>query len=173
MRRTVIWTIDVLVYWSVYASLGLNYHTFGWTLSQSQSGRIIANNRFASRCKSSLFNNRSRKGTASPAAVILQITLKQKAVGDRNESHSHYNDVTMSAIASQIISPGIVYSTVYSGADQRKHQSSAGLAFVRRIHRGTVNSPHKRPVMRKMFPFDDVIIGSDETCPFYNHNFQV
>ena len=53
--------------------------------------------------------------------------------------------------------PTIVYSTVYSGADQRKHQSSASLAFVRRIHRWPVNSPHKEPVTRKMFPFDDVI----------------
>ena len=49
-------------------------------------------------------------------------------------------------------------STVYSDADQRKHQSSASLAFVRGIHRGPVNSPHKWPVTRKMFPFDDVIM---------------
>ena len=54
--------------------------------------------------------------------------------------------------------PHIVFSTVYSGADQRKHQSSASLAFVRGIHRGPVNSPHKWPVTRKMFPFDDVIM---------------
>ena len=64
----------------------------------------------------------------------------------------------MSPMASQITSPGIVCSTVYSGADQRKHQSSASLAFVRGIHRGSGNSPHKWPVTRKMFPFDDVII---------------
>ena len=64
----------------------------------------------------------------------------------------------MSAIASQITSLMIVYSFVYSDADQRKHQSSASLAFVRGIHRGPVNSPHKWPVTRKMFPFDDVIM---------------
>ena len=52
----------------------------------------------------------------------------------------------------------IVYSTVYSGADQRKHQSSASLAFVREIHRWLVNSPHKGPVTWKMFSFDDVIM---------------
>ena len=63
-------------------------------------------------------------------------------------------------MASQITSLTIVYSTVYSGADQRKHQSSASLAFVRGIHRLPVNSPHKWPVTRKMFPLDDVII-----CP--------
>ena len=67
------------------------------------------------------------------------------------EAIEHYTDVTMSPMASQITSPGIVYSTVYWGADQRKHQSSASLAFVRRIHRGPVNSPHKRPVTRKCF----------------------
>ena len=54
----------------------------------------------------------------------------------------HYDDVTMSAMASQITSLTIVYSTVYSGPDQRKHQSSPSLAFVRGIHRGPVNSPH-------------------------------
>ena len=70
----------------------------------------------------------------------------------------HYNDVIMSLTASQITSLMIVYSTVYSDADQRKHQSSALLAFVRGIHRGPVNSPHKGPVTRKMFPFDDVIM---------------
>ena len=70
----------------------------------------------------------------------------------------HYNDVIMGAIASQITSPTIVYSAVYSDANQRKHQSSASLAFVQGIHRGPVNSPHKWPVTRKIFPFDDVIM---------------
>ena len=44
---------------------------------------------------------------------------------------SHYNDVTIDAIASQITGLTVVYSTVYSDADQRKHQSSASLDFVR------------------------------------------
>ena len=70
----------------------------------------------------------------------------------------HYGDVIMDAIASQITSLTIVYSIVYSDAYQRKHQSSASLAFVRGIYRGPVNSPHKWPVTRKMFPFDDVIM---------------
>ena len=64
----------------------------------------------------------------------------------------------MGGIASQIASLTIVHSTVYSDADQRKHQSSASLAYVRGIHWGPVNSPHKWPVTRKMFPFDDVIM---------------
>ena len=66
----------------------------------------------------------------------------------------------MSSLASQITSLTIVYSTVYSRVDQRKHQSFASLAFVWGIHRGPVNSPHKGPVTRKMFPFDDVIMIS-------------
>ena len=61
----------------------------------------------------------------------------------------HYCDVIMGAISSQITSLTIVYSTVYSDADQRKHQSS--LTLVRGIHRWPVNSPHKWPVTGKGF----------------------
>ena len=64
----------------------------------------------------------------------------------------------MTMLASQITSLMVVYSILYSGVNQRKHQSSASLAFVREIHRGPVNFPHKWPVTRKMFPFDDVIM---------------
>ena len=70
----------------------------------------------------------------------------------------HYDDVIMTMLASQITSLTVVYSIVYSGVDQSKHQSSASLAFVQEIHRGPVNFPHKWPVTRKMFPFDDVIM---------------
>ena len=55
------------------------------------------------------------------------------------------------AIASQITGVPIVYSTICSGANQRKHQSSASLAFVRRIHRWPVNYPHKWPITWKRF----------------------
>ena len=72
----------------------------------------------------------------------------------------HYCDVIMGAMAYQITSLAIVYSTVHPGADQRKHQSSASLACVWGIHLWPVNSPHKGPVTRKMFPFDDVIMDS-------------
>ena len=71
---------------------------------------------------------------------------------------THYSDVKMGTIASKITSLTIVYSTVYSDANHRKHQSSASLSFVRGIHRGPVNSPRKWPVTRKIFPFDDVIM---------------
>ena len=84
----------------------------------------------------------------------------------------HYSDVLMGAMVPQITSLTIVYSTVYSGADQIKQQSSASLAFVRGIHRWPVNSPHKWPVTRKMFRFDDVIMIRQPPCcamPFWTH----
>ena len=64
----------------------------------------------------------------------------------------------MGAMAPQITCLTIIYSTVDSGADQRKHQCSTSPAFLREYHRWPVNSPHKRPVTRKMFPFDDVFM---------------
>ena len=66
----------------------------------------------------------------------------------------------MGEIASQITSFMIVYSTVYAGANQRKHQSPAPLAFVWGTHRGLVISPYKWPVTVKMFQYDDVITCS-------------
>ena len=75
-------------------------------------------------------------------------------------SSVHDGDVIMDEKASQITSLTIVYSTVYSDADQTKHQSSASLDFVRGIHRGPVHSPHKWPVTRKIFPFHDVIMNN-------------
>ena len=70
----------------------------------------------------------------------------------------HYNNVIMSVMAFQITSLTIVCSNVYSATDQRKHQCSASLVFVRGIHRWPVNSPHKGPVTQKMFPFEDIIM---------------
>ena len=70
---------------------------------------------------------------------------------------THYSDIIMGAMTPEI-SHTIVYSTVHTNAGQWKHQRSASLAFVRGIHRWPVNSPHKRPVTRKMFLLDDVIM---------------
>ena len=68
----------------------------------------------------------------------------------------------MSTMASPVTGVSFVYSAVCSGADKRKHQSSASLAFMRWIHRWPVNSPHKWPGTRKMLPFDDVIMPFTE-----------
>ena len=97
---------------------------------------------------------RDRKKSGRPPLSHYRDVIKKSG----KPPLSHYCDVKMGAMASQITSLSIVYSTVYSDADQRKHQSSASLAFVRGIHRGPVNSPHKWPVTQKMFPFDDVIM---------------
>ena len=72
----------------------------------------------------------------------------------------------MSAMATQITGVPMVCSTFFSGADQRKHQSSASLAFVREIHRLPVNSPRRGPITRKMFLFDDVIMQNTKSCAY-------
>ena len=92
-------------------------------------------------------------GVHYPVNMLSNVVL----VDDRTKN---YDDVIMTMLASQITSLTVVYSIVYSGVDQSKHQSSASLAFVQEIHRGPVNFPHKWPVTRKMFPFDDVNMES-------------
>ena len=67
-------------------------------------------------------------------------------------------------MAIQITGLSIVRSPVGSATDQRKYQSSTLLVFVQGIHRWPVISPHKRPVTRKMFPFQDVFIGRLQMC---------
>ena len=71
---------------------------------------------------------------------------------------NHYSDVIMGAMVYQITILMISYSTVYSVTDQRKHQSSASLAFVWGTLRWPMNSRHKGPVTWKMFAFHDVIM---------------
>ena len=67
--------------------------------------------------------------------LIICMTKKRVQLIRTKQRHHRYNDVTMSAMASEITSLTIVYSTVYSGAEKRKYQSSVLLAFVRGIHR--------------------------------------
>ena len=81
-------------------------------------------------------------GSLASVSEVQHGLWVQHSVNRRNPQ-AHYNDVIMGAMASQITSLTIVYLTVYSGAEQRKHQSSASLAFVRGIHRWPVNSRHR------------------------------
>ena len=116
---------------------------------------------------SHMWSSPSRTRSSSWIWVILalpSVLCPSRAVLDHHSSY-HYSDVIMDEIASQNTSLTIVYSTVYSDADQRKHQSSASLAFMRGIHRWPVNSPHKWSVTRKMFPFDDV-------TPWWRHQME-
>ena len=91
----------------------------------------------------------------------------------------HCSDVIMSVMASQITDISIICSTVCSGVDQRRHQSSASLAFVRGIHRWPVDCSHKQyaahdirrvrevsmgfPLQAKMDPWN----GSQVKLKFY------
>ena len=79
----------------------------------------------------------------------------------------HHSDIIMSTTVSQTTSVLIVCSTVCSGVDQRTHQRSASLAFVRGIDRWPVDSPHKGPLTRKMFPYDDVIMNVNGIQPLW------
>ena len=80
-------------------------------------------------------------------------TVQQKSDWLQMCYDTYCNDVIMRAMASQITSLTIVYSNVYSDADQRKHQSSASLFFT-----GTGEFPTQMASARKMFPFDDVMM---------------
>ena len=73
------------------------------------------------------------------------------------QGYCHYNDVMMSPMASQITSLMIVYSTVYSGADQ-KISNLCVTGLCEENSPVTVNSQHRGPVTRKMLPFDDAIM---------------
>ena len=101
-----------------------------------------------SRNSNIFFHTKAIENSVCKISSILSVSL------------CHYNDVIMGMMASQITSLTIVYSIDYSGVDQRKHQSSVSLAFVRGIHRWPVNSTHKWSATRKKFPFDDIIILS-------------
>ena len=96
--------------------------------------------------------------TTSDLWTLGRVSVTRETAQCYTQQGIHYNDVIMGAIASQITSLTTVYSIVYSDADKKKHQSSASPAIVRGIHRAPVNSPHKWPVTRKMFPFDDVTV---------------
>ena len=147
--EVICWWYVVVISWGIYSDSEIYGANMGptWVL-QAPGGPHVGPINPAIRV-SMYQRNRS---TSETRARFIYLARK----GLSNERH--YDDVIMGTIASQITSLAIVYSTVYSGADQSKHQSSASLAFVWGIHRGPVNSPHKWPVTRKMFPFDDVII---------------
>ena len=87
-----------------------------------------------------------------PSAVKVEFVIMPTA---SSLATAHYNDVIMSAMASPITSPTSVQSTVYS---RRRSKETSKLCAG--IHRSPVNSPHKGPVTRKMFPFEDVIMKS-------------
>ena len=105
-------------------------------------------------------------------SIFVDTVSTEPPEGPAPSDTNHYIGVMMGTMASQITILAIVYSTVYSSADHRKHQSSASPAFVWGIHRRPVNSPHKWPVTRKMFPFDD-FINARYICRYRDQQVQV
>ena len=114
-----------------------------------------------------LFGCRSKKHQSSVSLAFAR-GIHRRPVNSRHKwpvtwKMFPFDDVIMvimSVMASQIICVSIVYPTVCSSADQRKHQSSVSLAFVRGIDQWLMNSQHKGLVTWKMFwLFDDVIMS--------------
>ena len=81
---------------------------------------------------------------------LFGVPISIKATEVLVDQSFRYNDVIMSAMGSQITTSGFFIQPF-----------TASLAFLRWIHRSPVNSPHKGPVTRKMFPFDDAIMFRD------------
>ena len=75
----------------------------------------------------------------TPPEYLVRLLRTYVCCTSISERHDHYCDVIMGTMASQFISLTIVYSTVYSGADQREHHYVG-------------NSPVILPVTRQMFP---------------------
>ena len=116
------------------------------------------------------FHHSSTRRQISQTRPILsylnQVTANHYIVGQYRSSNE-FQKVACMTVPQHVIMSGSPKSPAsrlftqpfyFQGTDQRKHQSSASLAFVRRIQRWPANSPHKWPVTRKMFPFDDVIM---------------
>ena len=123
-RQAIMWTNDGQVWWRIYASLGPN-----------ELYVLCAQYPFCVHVFYSLI-------------ILLYFTIGphvNQLIGDCMILY-HYSDVIMSTKASQITGVSIVYATISSGADQRKHnESPASLVFVMGIHRWPVKSPHKGP----------------------------
>ena len=137
---------------------------FGWTDNNETSKvRVIVPLLGESTCDS------PHKGTVTRKCFHLMICLRKVErtsvlCVNHWESHSvtlrgiiviRYSEVMISTMASKITDISIVCST---GADQRKNQSSVSLTCVKGIHRWPVDSFHKGPVTRKVFPSHGVII---------------
>ena len=95
--------------------------------------------------------------------IVFTNLQNRETIAGKREVHQIYRTKIKIKIKNNFTKENIQSYTQQSlnwnpwGFAQRKHQSSASLAFVRGIHRWPVDSPHKGPVTRKMFPFDDVI----------------
>ena len=119
-------------------------HSCSWTILEISSD--IQTFTFGYSCQVELVN-----GILSN--IIIWIFVD--AANDTSTTHWRHNE--RDGVSNH--QPHDCLLTVYSGAHQRKHQSSASLVSVRGIHRWAVNSPHNGPVTRKIFPVDDVVMS--------------
>ena len=134
----------------------LGYTVWYWAISQlSKKNLIIHKTGVVYEYKSMVKGKIRIKRDMSYKRMALYLKLLWR---HPNIFCTLYNDAIMGAITYQITSLTIVFSAVYSRANQRKHQRSASLALMLGIHRWLVNSPHKWPVTRKMFTFDNVVM---------------
>ena len=119
-------------------------HSSGQWASHSSCAYVHNKIQFDAIITQSIFPKFSQKTPhSSPVRVRYGVSFVD------SNSDLHYSDAIMGTMASQITGISIACSTVGSEADQRKHQSSASLAFVRGIHQWLMNSPHKGPVTGK------------------------
>ena len=65
--------------------------------------------------------------------ALAQISVQSLGMHFKSPQSFHYSDIIMCAMVSQITSLTIVYLTISSGTDQRKHQNSMSLASVRNL----------------------------------------
>ena len=138
---------DVTVIWAAIFSRKAHTHTSARNHKSHKFMKIVGPQSIILWCIM-FARNKPIHDWVRPAAVFLDHSEKSATFAPQ-----HYTDVIMSTMASQITRRTTLYSNVYWGTVRCKYQSSASLAFVR----WPVNSPHKRPITRNMFPFNDVI----------------
>ena len=120
-----------MVRWSL-----IMYHLYLVTFPADWSYVLLNITGLENECETVLyFNGNSYTDKLVKRHANIETGSWLRQVRERINVHGHYDDVIMSAMASQITSLVIVYSTVYSGTYRRNHQSSASLAFVRGIRR--------------------------------------
>ena len=104
--------------------------------------------------------------------MIFLFSLHCKVISSHSIDFVYYNDVIMSATASQITGVLIFCSVVCTGTDQRKHRKLRVTGLCERNSPVTGEFPTQRPVTRKMFPFDDVIRKFTWPLFFHKEGFQ-
>ena len=171
------WGVGLLKLRSLYSPFRLIFILRSWSKSfESRSTRMTLSNTQPSRsifsilhfCAGSISNRHQFKGLWYPGCLTAHGFMPSQTamyrLAQRRYCRPHISSSSTlrwrhngrDSVSNH--QPRHCLLNRYSNADQRKQQSSASLAFVGGIHRGPVNCPHKWPVTRKMFPFDDVIM---------------